>query len=180
MNHDDTMSASKAAVKVPTRKRGTKSGPTILIVDDSADQIAQLHGSLQPYGAAIVVCDQPAEALARAEQLQPDIILLSSTLHGADSEQICRQLKESTIAYGIPVIFISGHDDPQARVRGLRVGAVDYLAPPHNRAELLERIRIHWRGRRMHRKLKRKVLEQRPQYPRIARRRTNCSAAGFT
>lgn len=161
MQNDENTSAPDLAAHLPPGRRVPKSGPTILIVDDSVEQIALLRSYLEPYGATMAVCDQSADALSIAEQLQPDIILLSSTLRNADSENVCRRLKDSTIAYGIPVIFISGRDEPEARVRGLRLGAVDYLAPPLNRGELLERIRIHWRGRRMHRKLKRKVLELR-------------------
>jgi diguanylate cyclase (GGDEF)-like protein/PAS domain S-box-containing protein len=138
-----------------------KAGPTILIIDDSVEQIALLRGYLESYGASMRVCERPLEALSIAEQTQPDLILLAADLDGVDSEAICRELKESTITYGIPVIVVWGRNDPEARVHGLRAGAVDYLISPINRPELLERIRIHWRGRRMHRKLKRKVVELR-------------------
>ena len=115
----------------------------ILLVDDIADNLKLLRDTLagEPY-RIIVATDGPA-ALRRAAETAPDLILLDVQMPGMDGFEVCRRLKADSATRDIPVIFITVRDENYSLVKGFQAGAVDYIAKPFNKAEVLVRVKTH-------------------------------------
>jgi CheY-like chemotaxis protein len=110
---------------------------TILVVDDEEFMrviIAEAVGE----GFRIIDVGNGTECLEATAREQPDVILLDVEMPGIDGYETCRQLKSNFD--GIPVIFISGHDQIEARLRGYEAGAEDYIVKPFAPQELVAKI----------------------------------------
>lgn len=115
----------------------------ILIVDDSAFEQRMLAELLseQPYRFTAAYNGYQGYQLALATH--PDLILLDVRMPEMDGYTACRLLKANPETENIPVIFLSGADAVDERVKGLQVGGVDYIAKPFTPAELAARIHVH-------------------------------------
>lgn len=115
----------------------------ILIVDDSTFEQRMLAELLseQPYRFTAAYNGYQGYQLALATH--PDLILLDVRMPEMDGYTACRLLKANPETENIPVIFLSGADAVDERVKGLQVGGVDYIAKPFTPAELAARIHIH-------------------------------------
>ena len=114
---------------------------TILVVDDVPVNIEVLAGILSD-DYNVLVATSGAEALEVATQ-QPDLILLDIMMPEMDGYEVCRRLKSAPAISGIPVIFVTGMDDAEDEIKGLSLGAVDYLTKPIHAAITLARIKSH-------------------------------------
>ena len=104
--------------------------PTILIVDDTPDNIALLSSLLRDtYKLKIATNGTKALQLARAEP-QPDLILLDVMMPEVDGYETCRRLKEDPATAALPVIFLTAKIQPEDEQKGLALGAVDYITKP--------------------------------------------------
>ena len=115
----------------------------ILVVDDSPDDLRFLSQLLQAEDyqvRPVLSADEAFEALA--EQLA-DLILLDVRMPGMDGFELCRRLKADERTADIPVIYMSAVNETDAVVKGLKLGAVDYLIKPLKPAEVLARIAVH-------------------------------------
>src|ERR1700685_1682297 len=132
--------------------------PKILIVDDSPINVELLDGLLRAEGfLTITASDGPAaRAMARAEL--PDLILLDVMMPGESGFETCAALKADPITVDTPIIFLSALDDVKSKVKGLKIGGVDYVSKPVHGEEVLARVRVHLRIRDAQRAL---VLEHR-------------------
>src|SRR5207302_752823 len=99
-------------------------------------------------------------ALASASARPPELILLDIRMPGMDGFEVCCRLKAAERTRDVPLIFISSAADVADRVAGLAMGAVDYIATPFLREELLARVRAHLELGRLRTHLERQV-EQR-------------------
>ncbi|MET3133460.1 DNA-binding response OmpR family regulator [Oxalobacteraceae bacterium GrIS 1.11] len=116
---------------------------SILIVDDSPFEqrlLMELFSEL-PYRISVAFNGLQAYQLALAGR--PDLILLDVRMPKMDGYAACRLLKANPQTQEIPVIFVSGADAGDERVKGLSVGAVDYVIKPFTAAELAARVHIH-------------------------------------
>jgi len=120
-----------------------KSKGTILLVDDSLTNLAAFSESLADSGYQVVVANNGLEALVQLEEYKIDIILLDIIMPGIDGFETCRRLKTHPDYKHIPVIFMTTLSDTVDKVKGLSLGAVDYVTKPFQKAELLARIRSH-------------------------------------
>jgi len=112
---------------------------TILVVDDVPVNIEVMKGILsEEYH--VLAAASGAQALELATQ-QPDLILLDIMMPIMDGYEVCRRLKSAPAISGIPVIFVTGMDDAEDEIKGLSLGAVDYLTKPLNVAITLARIK---------------------------------------
>ena len=117
--------------------------PTVLIVDDTPDNIAQLSALLRgSYRTKAATEGQAALTIARAD-VPPDLILLDVMMPGMDGYEVCRRLKEDPVTAKIPVIFLTARSDPEDEQRGLDLGAVDYIIKPWSPPIVLCRVRTH-------------------------------------
>ncbi|MEN8140303.1 MAG: ATP-binding protein [Thermodesulfobacteriota bacterium] len=113
----------------------------ILLVDDLSTNIKLLARYLQGYQLYFAL-DGP-KALALAQEVRPDIILLDVMMPEMDGYEVCRHLKEDSRTADIPVIFVTARSQDDDEELGLMAGAVDFIAKPVNGAVLRARLRSH-------------------------------------
>ena len=133
-------------------------GARLLVVDDDPHVIHMFSVLLRDEGFEVLTGSQGADAVTKARADSPDLILLDVQLPDLDGYEATRRLKSDPVTRGIPVILITGHDDPQNKVRGLEAGADEFLAKPLDRAELLVRIRSMLRLRNYQEQLQNRLL----------------------
>jgi DNA-binding response OmpR family regulator len=112
--------------------------PLILAVDDEAGILRLIKLELSSQGFRVVVANDGEEALRIAEQQRPDIVVLDILMPDMTGLEVMRRLRERT---QVPVILLTGKDHDEDKVRGLELGADDYLVKPFNPDELSARVR---------------------------------------
>jgi putative two-component system response regulator len=117
--------------------------PTVLVVDDTPENIHVLSGVLQEeYSVRVATSGEKAIAAARADP-QPDLILLDVKMPVMDGYEVCRRLKNDYQTQRIPVIFVTALGESEDEARGFELGAVDYIVKPINPAIVRARVRTH-------------------------------------
>jgi putative two-component system response regulator len=107
-----------------------KSAPTILIVDDSPENLTILSELLQPlYRVRVATSGQKALQIANSAPY-PDLILLDIMMPDMDGYQVFERLRENPVTRDMPVIFVTAMDSKTAELRGLHIGAADYITKP--------------------------------------------------
>ncbi len=114
----------------------------ILCVDDEEPNLYLLEAILVSYGFQVVCAQSGKEALLKIQSQPIDLILLDISMPGMDGIAVCRIIKEDQKYRDIPIIMITGLASHEDRVRGIEVGVEDYFTKPFNKNELLARIRI--------------------------------------
>ena len=123
-------------------------GLRILVVDDNADDRRLLSDCLRAQGYRLYVAEDGHDGVEKARLVVPDLIMLDVSMPVCDGIAACRLLKADPRTAAVPVIFLTAAVQPEDRVRGLMVGAVDYVAKPFNFDEVRLRVSIHlqaWR-----------------------------------
>jgi PAS domain S-box-containing protein len=133
---------------------------TILIVDDEPVERETMRILLSGRGYNLVVAPNGAEALEKASALSPDLILLDVMMPGMDGFQVCRRLRADPLLAEVPIIMVTALDDQPTRLRGLEVGADDFLTKPYDRLELRARVQTITRLNRYHRLLVERTQRQ--------------------
>lgn len=123
---------------------------TILAIDDSPEIHTLLDVRLRPEGLRIEHALTPAEGLAMAAAVQPDLILLDVEMPGMGGMEVCSRLKADPLTSMVPIIFLTGAESVDIKVRGFDLGAVDYVTKPFDAAELRARVRAALRTKRFH------------------------------
>ncbi|MDY6784280.1 MAG: response regulator [Cyanobacteriota bacterium] len=116
---------------------------TILVVDDNPTNIQVLFDVLSESGYRVAIAKSGEAALKRLASYHPDLILLDVMMPGMDGFETCQRLKSGPETYNIPVIFMTALSDAVDKVKGLSLGAVDYITKPIQHEETLARIRVH-------------------------------------
>ena len=120
---------------------------TLLVVDDAPENIDMIKGVLGgDYKVKAVLNGETA--LQIGARKPPDLILLDIMMPGMDGYEVCRRLKEMDETKDIPIIFLTAKTDAEDIVKGLELGAVDYVGKPFNHAELKSRVNTHLSLRR--------------------------------
>lgn len=110
----------------------TRERPVILAVDDTPENLDVLTGLLQPaYRVRAAVNGERALRIAASEN-PPDLVLLDVMMPEMDGFEVCRRLKADPKTKDIPVIFLTAMTEKENTVRGLELGAVDYVTKPFN------------------------------------------------
>jgi diguanylate cyclase (GGDEF)-like protein len=115
----------------------------ILIVDDNPTNLSVLSHALKTAGYKVRVAVDGESAIAQVEEEPPELILLDVQMPGIDGFETCMRLKTKPAARDIPVIFITAHTDIENKLKGLSVGAVDYITKPFQHEEVLARVKVH-------------------------------------
>jgi adenylate cyclase len=113
---------------------------TILVVDDSVPSARLLEIQLGQAGYDVILAYNGEEGLAKVEESAPDLIILDVMMPGLDGFSVCEQLKSNKKTWFIPIILLTALNQFQDRIRGIRVGADDFLSKPFKREELLARV----------------------------------------
>ncbi|MEO1295457.1 MAG: response regulator, partial [Cyanobacteria bacterium J06636_16] len=127
----------------------SQSSEFILIVDDNPANLAVLSQTLKGAGHAVRVAVDGQSALEQIALELPTLILLDVMMPGIDGFGACRQLKENPATMEVPVIFMTALADSEHKVHGLSIGAADYITKPFNEAEVLARINVHLKLRKL-------------------------------
>lgn len=132
---------------------------TILVVDDNPTNIQVLFDVLSEMGYRVAIAKSGEAALQRLQSYHPDIILLDVMMPGIDGFETCQRLKVDPATRDIPVIFMTALSDSVDKVKGLSLGAVDYITKPIQHEEALARIRVHLQLRDAQKKLEQQTAE---------------------
>ncbi|CAB1066113.1 Serine phosphatase RsbU, regulator of sigma subunit [Olavius sp. associated proteobacterium Delta 1] len=132
---------------------------SILLVDDNPTNLQVLFQTLEGVGCKLLIAKNGNGALAIAGKALPDLILLDIMMPDIDGYEVCRQLKADPATADIPVIFLSALGETEDKVKGLHLGAVDYITKPFQPDEVIARVNTHLT---IHR-LKREVESQKDQ-----------------
>jgi sigma-B regulation protein RsbU (phosphoserine phosphatase) len=140
------MVAGRPATETQTRQILTemdKTTESILLVDDQPANLQLLSQTLESLGSRLLFAKNGETALTIAQKARPDLILLDIMMPGIDGFEVCRRLKANPETQKIPVIFLSALDETGDKVRGLQLGAVDYVAKPFQPEEVIARVNTH-------------------------------------
>ena len=132
--------------------------PKVLAIDDSELIHRLLEARLQGEDLELHSATSSEEGLQKARALKPELILLDISMEGMNGFELLDKLKEDIETQNIAVIFISGTDEPMDKVRGLDMGAIDFITKPFDAFELKARVRSALRNQYLMR-----MLEQRAQ-----------------
>jgi putative two-component system response regulator len=121
------------------RKLGER--PTVLVVDDNAQNIELIGALMQAEGYRVLTARDGVEALEQVAQAQPDLILLDIMMPGLDGYAVCQQLKADPATRLIPVVLLTALGDEGHKLKGIEADADDFLSKPISQAELRVRVR---------------------------------------
>ncbi len=134
--------------------------PFILIVDDNSTNLSVLSKALKADGYKVCIAMDGEDALAQIERNQPELILLDIQMPKMDGFETCRRLQANPATEAIPVIFMTALADTENKVKGLSLGAVDYITKPFEQEEVLARVKVHWRLKQLTQTLEQLVAER--------------------
>lgn len=117
----------------PTRDR-------ILLVDDDLSILQLLHAALSEHGHRLLLAQRGEDALSIAATANPALILMDVSMPGLSGFETCERLKANVATRKIPVIFLSGRSEIEAKVQGLALGAVDFISKPFEFEEVIARV----------------------------------------
>ncbi|OUD11737.1 putative bifunctional diguanylate cyclase/phosphodiesterase [Thioflexithrix psekupsensis] len=125
----------------------------ILIVDDEIVSRYTVEVLLESEGYQLIFAESGQEALLKAEQYMPDLMLLDVMMPDMDGFQVCQLLRANPRLAELPVVMVTALDDRESKLRGIEVGADDFMSKPFDRAELRARVRTITRLNRYRRLL---------------------------
>ncbi len=124
----------------------SKSGSNgrVLLVDDNPTNLKVLNDTLKDRGYELRIAKSGEQALQVAEKSRPDLVLLDIMMPpGIDGYETIRRLRESPKTKNTPVIFLSALSETRDKVKGLELGAVDYISKPFQADEVIARVNTH-------------------------------------
>ena len=114
----------------------------ILVIDDEDTTVQLISILLERRGFEVVKAYSAEDGLRKAYRHQPDLVLLDIMMPDMDGWEVCKRLRERS---DVPIIFLTARGDVKDMVRGLEMGADDYMPKPYDNDELVARIRAHLR-----------------------------------
>jgi two-component system, cell cycle response regulator len=136
----------------------------VLIVDDEERNRDLIEAMLRPLGFDLETAANGHEALAKTEELKPDLILLDVMMPDVSGFEVCDRLRKSESTALIPIIMVTALDDRESRIQGIESGADDFLSKPVDRVELKARVQTVLQLNRF-----RRLLAEREKFERIAK-----------
>ncbi len=130
---------------------------TVLIVDDSVENIQVIMESLNSIGCKFLYAKNGVEGIQRVKYHHPDLILLDIMMPQMDGFEVCTILKQDEQTKNIPIIFLSAIDENRDVLKGFDLGAVDYVSKPFRSSELIARIKTHLKLYKYEQKLEQKI-----------------------
>jgi len=145
----------------PSEIPATGPQPKVLIADDEPDMLRFLRSQL--IGEYVVLeASDGEQAISKAVQFLPDVVLCDMMMPEKDGLQVCRELRQNVVTQSIPILVLTARADEETKLAVLAAGASDFLAKPFSTSEVNVRVRNLIRGYRFQREVARqnKVLEQ--------------------
>ena len=151
-------------------------GARILVVDDTPLNVKLLADLLRVKGFTVTTAASGPEALDRIAAERPDLVLLDVMMPEMSGYEVCTRIRANQETARLPVVMVTSLDAVHERVKGIEVGADDFLSKPVNQPELLARVRSLLRIKELddalaglNRDLERRVTEQVTQLDRLGR-----------
>jgi len=131
-------------------------GALILIVDDDLDSLCLIESLLLPVGYRIIKAQDGKKALNILNNILPDLVILDIIMPDVNGFQICKEMRENILPKDefVPVIMVTGLSSKEDKLKGLAIGADDFISKPIDGAELLTRINSLLRIRYLHKRLR--------------------------
>jgi twitching motility two-component system response regulator PilG len=117
----------------------------ILVVDDSPTVLKIVGMALERQGHEVVVAANALQALAKLDELTPDLVLLDITMPHMDGYQLCKLIRANPATTRLPVVMLSGKDGFFDKMRGRLAGSTDYITKPFDPATLIQAVEKHCR-----------------------------------
>lgn len=127
----------------------------ILVVDDNVQNVELLEAYLGQLDCEVITAFDGAEALQRARDANPDLILLDVMMPKVSGFEVCKQLKSDPATRDIPILMVTALHESADIERGVEAGTDDFLTKPIQKAVLLTRVRALLRTRHLHNQLQR-------------------------
>ena len=134
-------------------KNATPDMPVVLLVDDNAINLQMLHQTLTGQNYKLLSARSGEDALRIAQKALPDLILLDIMMPGIDGYETCSRLKADDTTRNSVIIFLTALQATEDKVRGLSLGAVDFITKPFDPDEVVARV-----SRQLEVHLKHKIL----------------------
>jgi len=115
--------------------------PTILVIEDEEAQRLILQHNLEEAGYEVICAENGEIGWELMEDYRPDLIVLDWMMPKLSGIELCRQIKSSAKTKNTPIIMLSARSEEVDRIRGLEIGADDYVSKPYSIKELLARIK---------------------------------------
>ena len=112
----------------------------ILVVDDSPTERHVLNDLLTKAGYQVVACDNGEDAITKARQIHPDLILMDVVMPGLNGFEATRAISRDLATRDIPIVLCTSKSHETDKIWGMRQGARDYVVKPVHRDELLAKI----------------------------------------
>ena len=140
-NHADSSNFIVPPADTERLLQGALNLPSILLVEDNEKDSKLIHSYLHGEPYQIKLAKDGHDAISRAQQENIDLILLDILLPGIDGFEVCRLLKEREQTSNIQIVAITSLQDLDSKIKGIELGADDYLVKPINRHELRVRVK---------------------------------------
>ncbi len=114
----------------------------ILVVDDEETTVQLLTTLLELRGFEVIKAYRAEDGLRKAYRTQPDLVLLDIMMPDMDGLEVCKRLRELS---DVPIVFLTARTDTKDIVKGLEIGADDYIVKPYDNDELIARLHAHLR-----------------------------------
>ncbi len=115
--------------------------PYVLVVEDEDALSTLLEYNLAKEGYRVAVAADGEEALIRADEKLPDLVILDWMLPKVSGIEVCRRLRQRPETRNVPIIMLTARGEESDRIRGLDTGADDYVVKPFSMSELTARVR---------------------------------------
>ena len=125
-----------------------KDQPRVLVVEDEPAQLEILAYNLESDGFLVSRARDGEEALLLIREDVPDVIVMDWMMPQLSGIEVCRRLKSNPETRSIPIIILSARSEDEDKVRGLEIGADDYVVKPYSVVELMARVRSQLRRSR--------------------------------
>lgn len=112
----------------------------ILVADDNLSAREVLRGLLTKFGYKLTFATNGQEALAEAQRIVPDVILLDVMMPGLTGFQVCEYIRSDPQLAEVPILLITALDDRESRLQGIKAGADDFISKPFDPVELSARV----------------------------------------
>jgi signal transduction histidine kinase len=132
----------------------------ILVVDDNPTNLSVISQALRSEDWQVRIAVDGEDALSKIALNPPELILLDVQMPGIDGFEVCTSLKAMPSTADIPIIFMTALSDTESKVKGLSLGAVDYIAKPFEQTEAIARVRIHLQLRHLTQTLEQQVQDR--------------------
>ncbi len=131
----------------------------ILIVDDTQHNVQVLSQVTRAEGYQVIAAFNGTDAVELAKKRKPDLILLDVLMPDMNGYKVCEILKKDRELRDTPVIFLSALSDVESKIKGFKVGGVDYITKPFQREEVIARVELHLKLKKLERERERYIKE---------------------